>query len=224
MKESSYRKLIALVFLLGLSRILSSPAAGITGSEVIGKVQKRLAECQTLVASFEKEFYWAALDRKSRRKGQIWLRQPDRFRVEVEDGSLIVADGQAIWIYDRRNAQVVVSSYPDRWQTPWEILFNYAQGWVPLAVEEVELEGRPCYLLALDPSSAETDLVRVRLWVDRREWLLLKVEQQESTDNLITYVLKDHRTNKKLDDALFRFVPSQGVEVIDRRASVAGNE
>jgi outer membrane lipoprotein-sorting protein len=57
----------------------------------------------------------------------------------------------------------------------------------------------------------------MRVWVDRKKWLLLQVEQLEANGNLTTYRLKDHRTNKKIDDEIFAFQVPEGVEVLDRR-------
>jgi outer membrane lipoprotein-sorting protein len=47
---------------------------------------------------------------------------------------------------------------------------------------------------------------------------LLKVEQLEANGNVTTYLLKDHRTNKKIDDEVFAFEVPKGAEVLDRRA------
>ena len=44
-----------------------------------------------------------------------------------------------------------------------------------------------------------------------------QVEQLEANGNLTTYRLKDHRTNKKIDDEVFAFEVPEGVEVLDRR-------
>ena len=43
------------------------------------------------------------------------------------------------------------------------------------------------------------------------------VEIAAAYDDARTYILKDHRAGKKLDDDLFVFEPPDGVEVIDRR-------
>jgi outer membrane lipoprotein-sorting protein len=47
------------------------------------------------------------------------------------------------------------------------------------------------------------------------------VEQLEANGNLTTYRLKDHRTNKKIDDKVFAFEVPEGVEVLDRRTPEA---
>ncbi len=194
------------------------PAEGITGSEVIAKMRKNFAGYKTFSAKFEKQFYWALLDNKKQsRKGKIYTRKPNQFRLELEDGDLVVAGGEMIWAYNKRNEQVVVSAYEGELKTPWEILLDYTESYVALAVEEVELEGRSCYMLSLKPRAASAHIAQMKIWVDRKRWHLLKAEQVEVNDNITTYILKDHRTNKKLDESLFSFEFPEGADIIDRR-------
>jgi outer membrane lipoprotein carrier protein len=197
---------------------------GVTGAEVIQRAQARLSRCRTLTASFEKRFYWAALDRTTTHHGRLYLRRPDRFRVEVDDGNLVIADGQAIWVYSRRNAQVVVNPYEGEVKSPWEVLLEYQDSHVPGEVEETRLGNRPCYLLTLLPRDADAGVVQTRVWVGQRDSLLLQVEQRDVSDDVTTYVLNDQRANASLDDRVFRFVPPDGTEVIDRRGPAGGSE
>jgi chaperone LolA len=194
------------------------PAEGITGDEVIEKMRKSFAGYKTFSAKFEKQFYWALLDNKKQSfKGRIYTRRPAQFRVELEDGDLVVAGGQVIWSYKKKNQQVTISAYEGEFKTPWGILLDYTESYTPLAVEEVDLEGQSCYMLSLKPRASGAHIAQMKIWVDRKRWHLLKAEQVEVNDNITTYILKDHRTDKKLDEALFRFEAPEGVDVIDRR-------
>ena len=194
-----------------------SAVMGVTGDEIIAEVQERLTDYKTFSARFEKKFYWAVLDKQRNREGRIYLSRPDRFRIELQGGDVIVSDGEAIWSYIERNGQVVVGPYEGELKTPWEIFFDYSERYMPIAVEENELDGRSCYLLVMVPENEESVVERMRVWVDRKKWLLLQVEQLEANGNLTTYRLKDHRTNKKIDDEVFVFQVPEGVEVLDRR-------
>jgi outer membrane lipoprotein-sorting protein len=129
----------------------------------------------------------------------------------------VVADGETIWSYVARNEQVIVSSYSGGLRTPWEILVDYTDRYRTVSVEEVRLGKRKCYLLALRPRADNSYLTRMRIWVERSRWHLLKVEQVEANDNITTYILEDHRANRRLKDDLFSFEIPAGVEVIDRR-------
>ena len=208
-------------WLVGIS---PQAAFAVTGGEVIDRIQEKLERYKTFSARFEKRFYWAVLDETRSREGRIYMKRPDRFRVELEGGDLVVADGRAIWAYSRKNRQVIVSPYAGDLKTPWEVLTDYAERFVPVAVEKVDLRGCPCYLLTLEPKNPASPAGRMRIWVDRKRWLLLKLEQMEANENVTTYLLEDHEINKKIDEKLFRFEIPDGVEVIDRRDPIPENE
>ena len=139
--------------------------------------------------------------------------------MEVGDDVLNVADGKAIWFYSRQNEQAIVSTYQGELKTPWEILVEYSDAYAPLAVEEVELDGRSCYLLSLVPRTQEVQVSLLKIWVDRKKWHLRRLEEFKNNEDKTTYILKNHRTNKKVGDELFRFELPEGVEVIDRRVA-----
>lgn len=190
-------------------------AAALTGAEAVAKAREQFAASATFSARFEKQLYWAVLDKSQKLQGRIYTSKPDRFRVEVDAGDLVVADGQAIWVYSKKNQQVVVSAYNGEVRTPWQILLDYTAQWTPTAVEETRLDGRACYLLTLQPPGGGARQMKV--WLERRRWLLLKVEERDESDNLTTYTLREQQLGPALKPSLFRFVAPAGVEVIDRR-------
>jgi chaperone LolA len=214
----SSRRSVWVIIIAGI--VCSHPALAITGAEVIDRMEERFAKAKSYSVTFEKRFFWAVLDRKMSREGKIYTRRPRQFRVEVEDGDLVIADGEAIWVYNKANDQVIVAAYENELRTPWEILVEYAEGYAPVSVAETELDGKDAYLVILQPrpdAPPNLQVTRLRVWVGRKDWDLLQVEQLETNDDIRTYVLSDHRRNKKLDDDLFAFSPPDGVEMIDRR-------
>ncbi len=207
----------------GVLCYLTTPAlaASITGSEVIERMQKSFAKSRTFSARFEKQLYWAVLDKNLSRSGEIHTRKPSEFRLEVDDGYVAIGDGDAVWVYTPENEQVIVSSYNRDLPTPWEILVEHSEQFRPVAVTEVELEGRPCYAVVMalksDHSTTGDRVEGMTVWIDKKRWHLLMVEQTEANENVTTYVLSRHRVNDKIDDDFFVFSPPSGVEVIDRR-------
>ncbi len=199
-------------------------AAAITGSEIIEKVQEHLGKSKTFSAEFEKQFYWAALDRSRSRKGEIQMRRPGHFRVELDNGDAVVANGETVWSYVERNKQVILSTYEGELRTPWQVFAGYAEDYVPIAVEEVKLDGRSCYMLALKPANEISSKRQMKVWVDKKKWWLLQVETIEDNEDIVTYVLKGHKVNKKIDDSIFEFSLPEGAEVVDRRVPVLDDE
>ena len=208
------RRWLWVVLCVGLA---ASAALGQSGEEIIARVQKRLASYKTFSARFEKQFYWAVLDKYRSREGRIYLRRPNRFRIELEGGDVVVADGEAVWSYVVHNGQVVISPYEAHIKTPWEVFFNYTERYVPIAVEESELGGRRCYLLIMEPENESSVIEQMRVWVEPRKWFLLQVEQREANGNRTAYVLRDHRVNRRISDEVFAFEVPEGVEVLDTR-------
>tara|TARA_Y100001960_G_scaffold297447_1_gene343865 strand:+ start:1008 stop:1634 length:627 start_codon:yes stop_codon:yes gene_type:complete len=199
---------------------MSARAASITGSEVIERMQKSFEKSKSFSARFEKQFYWAVLDKRLTSNGEIHTRRPSEFRLELDDGYVVVGDGDAVWAYTPKNEQVIVSSYNTDLPTPWEILVDHAEQFRPVAVTEVELEGRTCYAVVMTSKATTVDRAEgMTVWIDKKRWHLLMVEQTEANENVTTYVLSRHRINKKMDDDLFVFRPPSGVEVIDHRDS-----
>lgn len=199
-------------------------ASAITGSEIIEKVQEHLNKSKTFSAAFEKQFYWAALDKSRSREGQIQMRRPGHFRIALENGDAVVANGETVWSYAERNNQVVISAYEGELRTPWQIFAGYADDYVPIAVEEVKLNGRSCYMLVLQAANEVPSNRQMKVWVDKSKWWLLQVETIEDNDDITTYVLKGHKVNKKIDGSVFEFVIPQGAEILDRRAPVLSDE
>ena len=197
--------------------LAASAAFGQSGDQIIAMVQKRLASYKTFSARFEKQFYWAVLDKYRSREGRIYLRRPNRFRIELEGGDVVVADGKAVWSYVVHNGQVVISPYEAEIKTPWEVFFDYTERYVPIAVEESALRGRSCYLLIMEPENKASVIEQMRVWVDPRRGFLLQVEQHEANGNRTAYVLRDHRVNRRIDGEIFTFEVPEGVEVLDTR-------
>jgi chaperone LolA len=206
--------------------LLPVSVQAITGAEVIERMQERFADAKSYEARFEKRFYWAVLDKSLSRQGRIYTRRPGQFRVEVEGGDLVVADGGTIWAYNKANDQVIVSHYRGELRTPWEILVQYTEGYRTVAVEESKQDGREIYKVTLQPREnmpTHLRLKRLRVWVDRKHWHLLRVEQVEANDDVRTYVLTGHRINKKLKDELFEFQVPDDAQVVDQRTSPGGS-
>lgn len=199
-------------------------AADITGAEVIERMRKRFAEAKSYEARFEKRFYWAVLDKRMSRQGRIYTRRSGEFRVEVEDGDLVVADGQTIWAYNKANHQVIISAYQGELRTPWEILVEYTDSYRPVAVKETKLNGQDAYEVTLQPKEdvpTQLRLQRMQVWVQRKGWHLLQVDQVEPNDDVRTYVLENHRLNKKIKDAVFTFEPPADAHLVDQRRPAA---
>ena len=205
--------------LLGGGQLVPLHAAR-SGVEILAEIKKRFGGYKSFSARFEKRFYWAIVNENHTRQGRIFTKQPNKFRVETDGGNLVLADGHTIWAFVKQNGQVIASSYAGELRTPWEILIDYAANYVPLQVEEVKYGGQAAYALNLRPRFQDASISNLKIWVSRKNWYLLKIEQTEANNDVTTYVLSEHKANKKLDEDLFSFELPENVELIDQRRTI----
>jgi outer membrane lipoprotein-sorting protein len=201
-------------------------AWGLDGPEIVRRMQERFDKVRSLSARFEKRHHWQLVDQTTELNGRLYVEKPDRFRFET-DVQTVATDGETAWNYVPDNEQVLVSSYgrvqEDR--SFEKMLFDlvllgvgeYREAFASRYDGDERVRGSRCHLLVLDAREADRYVSRVRVWVDRRAWLVRRVEYRNINDDVTTYELWDIDVNEKMDPALFSFEPPEGVEVVDLR-------
>ncbi len=207
------------LFLMPSARTLAVDGAGI-----IERLQQRFGKLKTLQADFQKRHYWKLVDQTQEVKGRLVVEKPNRFLLE-SNVQTIVTDGKTAWSYDPSSAQVLLSDYSvvDQDQSYEKLLFDlillggYDARFTSELEGEERVQGKRCHLLTLTPKEKDAYVNRVRLWVDRKAWLVRKVEYRNINADETTYLLSDLKENKRTKDETFRFEAPEGVEVVDLR-------
>jgi outer membrane lipoprotein-sorting protein len=204
-------------FLLCQFIFFANSGSALTGNEIVEKLQGQLREYTTFSMVFEKEFYWAALDKTRSRKGKVDIQNPNQFRVQLDNGDVMVADGFTVWSYIEHNKQVIVSDYDSGSSNPWQVFVDYSSIFVPTVVEETKIGGRSAYMLSMQERPTNQQGRLLKIWVDKKKWWLLQIESIESNGDVTTFRIKDHKVNKKNQPGKFSFVIPDSIEVLDRR-------
>lgn len=214
----------ALFVALGILFCAGSVRADARGSEVVGKLQKKFAELKTLSARFVKQHYWRLMEQHQEMKGTLLVQQPNRFRMD-SDVQVVVSDGKTAWNYAPANAQVLVSDYSaianDR--SYEKLLFDlillggYDENYTPVYVGEKKVQRKTCYVVDLSARKEDTYIHTIRLWIDKRLYLVRQVEYRNIHDDITTFVLSDLKVNKRVKADQFTFHVPNGVELIDLR-------
>ncbi|MCD6169307.1 MAG: outer membrane lipoprotein carrier protein LolA [Candidatus Latescibacteria bacterium] len=205
-----FKVLVALVLLLSWN-IASSEA--VRGGEILRKVVTKLLNTRDLSLSFEKSFYWELAGETQRLKGQFYLKKPRRLRLETEEQT-VVSDGDTLWTYVPENKQVIISPY-EQWQDPLEQILRYSESYRPTYLGMRKVQKSRCYLLQLLPNKEGEEIVQIKVWVDKKKWLPLKLQYLDLNGNTTCYLLSDVKVNSNLKDSLFKFRPPKGVEIVD---------
>ncbi len=206
-----------LVVLLFYLTFFAHGVMAITGGEIVKKLRDRLENYVTYSMRFEKEFYWSALDKTRSRSGTFYMQNPNKFRVGIDNGDVVVADGTTVWSYIDRNKQVLISDYEGDLQNPWQIFVDYSTNFVTIGVKETKIAGKSAYMLSMKEESNNSLGRGLKIWVDKKKWWMLQIEFVETNGDITTYRLKEHKVNKKIKSSRFSFLIPDGIEVVDRR-------
>ncbi len=207
--------LIPLLFLA----LANTPAhAGKDADEIVRKVHKNYERLKTLQVDFVQSIYWSLAEEEQQVEGKLYLSEGNRYRVET-DNQIIVTDGKTVWTYSKDRHQVIINHLATSKENPLprDLLLKYTRDFKAKLIGEIKINDRPCYEIEFVPKSEDDFIVRTRIWVDKKRWLALKIEQEDINENITRYVLKNFQINQPLDAKLFTFTITEDMEVIDLR-------
>jgi len=205
--------------------LLISPAlAKDRGADVIDRLQGKFDDLKTLSARFVRKSYWRIMDQKSAIDGRLYVERPNRFRFETK-GPTVVTDGEKVWNYTPANEQVLISDYNtvEKNKSPEKLLFDlillggYAESYTPVYMGEEKVDNKACHIVELTARLEDTYIHRIRLWIDKRMWVVRQVEYYDLHGNITTFELSDLEVDKKMDADIFMFHIPKNVETIDLR-------
>jgi len=141
----------------------------------------------------------------SKLQGTIWLERPNGFRMEVLPPyeSITVIKSDELWIYfpkEKMVQRVKLSKDPTlaRWvnflQEPWEEIRKKGT-----------LEGKEGnrFVIRIETSSDFEDLSFIRVWVDEKLWLPVKVFMKEKSGEEATIMYSKFELNPDFPPTLF---------------------
>jgi outer membrane lipoprotein carrier protein len=192
----------------------AAPPVSAQGGVARAQLERFSADLQSLAAEFDQRVISTdgAVDDAS--SGKVWLQRPNRFRWEYggDFPELVIADGSRVWIYDEMLEQVTVKDQSQAaMDSPLTLLTD--PGRLDERFELRELgEDDGLALLELRSRTADTEFERILLGLSNDELQLMVMEDAFGLRTEIRF--RNINRNPDLDDALFRFEPPEGVDVI----------
>jgi outer membrane lipoprotein carrier protein len=187
-------------------------------------IQRRYESVRDFAARFEQTtqpvHLGATTPEPNRSSGRVVVAKPARMRWEYEqpEPSLVVSDGETLWIYDPGFQEAQRLPVGEGFLSGAAIQFLLGEGemrksfrvsLVDCTSEAVELE-----LVPREPASYE----KLRVVADPTGDLR-RTEVHDLLGNVTRVVFSDVEVNRDPPAATFRFAPPEGVSVIDLRAS-----
>jgi len=204
--------------LLALGLVLAGTTHAETGQQ---RLDRFLDGMRTLSADFVQQVFDEKLTRVDQSQGTLSLSRPNRFRFEYYPPlpTLIVADGTQVWIYDPELRQVTVRSIDSTIGSTPAVLLSSDR---PLA-EDFELRelGEVSGLLwvGLKPRAADATFTDIRLGFDAQTLRMMEMADTFGQVTQLRFARMDR--NPPVNDALFRFTPPPGVDVLQGESPAA---
>ncbi len=188
-----------------------------SADDVLSKVQKKYDTVHDASVRFTEHVRFGVMNTEQTFTGRFLMKKGGMYRIEGEEQT-IVTDGHSVWTYSRENHQVVVDVYKEdpKSFSPDKVLVNVPKNYFATLLPGEESKDESA-VLKLTPRDEKSQIKWMKVWINRSDWLMRKIQIQDISENLTTYTLSDIRLNTNLQDSLFRFTAPEGVEVIDLR-------
>lgn len=187
----------------------------ISGSEIeriVEKTKQLYEDSSDLRMHFRERTSSDFFSKTDSTKGEILVKKPDRFILR-EERQEILYDGETLWIYDKRNSQVIKSGgYSGRPFDPGEFLRWLCDDYKLVGSEEVGEQD--CYMISVD-SLPEMGISSIMLWVDKGNQYVRKLTYRDGVDNQVEFLFDSIEFNVGLKDEQFEFTVPPEVEIID---------
>lgn len=163
---------------------------------------------------------------------EAWEKRPHLTRVEVLEssmsefeGSVLVSDGQQVWVYLREDNKVLVEEIgPDEPSSPRYVI-NLMEKVIQHVVDtsdvkligEEQIAGEPTYKLEFTPKEGDETFLppgsTITLWVDQERWVVLQAHFLGDPIGEAWMRVRSFEVNTGLADDLFVFEIPEGAEV-----------
>lgn len=214
--------LLRSVFSIVFGLMLALPLAAQTDvNRVVKDVERRYNSMQGLKATFVQVYRTDERAPARQETGTLYLKKPGKMRWEYErpEVKLFVVDGKRVFFYvpeDRQVTRMPVKESADL-RTPLRFLLgrmNLKREFrIEAATDVAPLDpGNP--VLQLTPKRKDERFTELILEVD--PWNRIRRLRITETDGTITeFRLSGEIPNPRLDNAMFKFEPPPGVEVVE---------
>ncbi len=213
------KTLAFLIIILIYQQSLSLCALDNKADEIIGKVKAKYDDLKTFYAEFDQTSYWKLADNLQEQHGKIWLKDKDKFRIETPDQT-VASDGKAIWTFSQFNNQVIIDNVDksgEEIRLPKDMFFKYSEDYLPVYLKDEKLDEQDCFVLELRAKTEDIFIKYMKIWVNAKMIVPVKIEQVDLNSNSNTYLLMNVEINKAIDNDFFTYKVPDSVEVIDMR-------
>lgn len=190
---------------------------------ILDRAVAAYSQVRTLRADFTQTIHDEMLGADETTRGEFLQQRPNRFAMRWRQpaGDLILADGQYLWVFLPSSApnQVARSELSSRPGESVDLVAEFLdrpRERFTVAYDRGDaVDRRAADVLALTPRDRNAPYRRVKVWVDRQDNLVRRVEITEASGATRHITFDRLSINQAIPASSFTFRPPPGVRVVD---------
>ncbi len=192
--------------------------AGDDVDKIINKLEKRYASIRDASITFTQSIEFGVTKAKQTFDGKLIMKKGNKYRIEMEHET-IVTDGESVWMFSKLNNQILIDKYKEDLAsfTPDKILVNVPMNYNAVLLGNEKIDDKDVSILKFTPKNKKIKIKWMKVWIDKEQWLMKRIQLLDASENLISYLVKEVKYNSGIADSQFQFVSPAGVDVIDLR-------
>ncbi len=185
--------------------------------EVIEKVEKHYS-VSGFSANFSQTSTIKAMEITDSASGRAFFKRSGKMRWEYEtpDRQMIITDGKTLWVFRPEDNQVMIGKAPSFFEGGKGFSFlsdmKVIRQKFSMVLEKETEEG--FFILKLLPIEKTYDIVEIYLWISRKTFDVVRILTYNSYGDETRIIFNNIQLKQKLDDTLFSFEISEGMEVL----------
>lgn len=190
--------------------------------EILDKIRKKYEGYKTLEAAFALtiEVPGKATDVQKGTIGQ----EGEKFRLNM-DQQVIISDGQATWVYQKKNNEVQINDAvpggsDEGFMTPKDLLQRYQKGdYLYSVVDKVTEGGKLVTQIEFKPKTKKSEYSKIRISIDEKAGTIQSIKAFAKDGSRYTFAISRLSPNKAFAADYFAFDAKKypGVKVEDLR-------
>ena len=193
-------------------------ASRLSLDEVLKKVEKHYS-VSGFTANFSQTSSIKAMEITDSASGRAFFKRSGKMRWEYEtpDRQIIITDGKTLWVFRPEDNQVMIGKAPSFFEGGKGFSFlsdmKVIREKFSMTLEKETDDG--FFVLKLLPREKALDIMEIHLWISRNTFDVVKILTYNSYGDETRIVFNNIQLKQDLDDSLFSFEISKGMEVLN---------
>ena len=190
---------------------------------VLDRASAAYQTVKTLAADFTQIVHNPMIGAPDTTRGTLYLSRPNQFAMRFTDpsGDRVVADGRHLWLYTPSTTpgQVLRSAIPAHGSMGPNLIGQFVENprerYTARYVRAEAIDGDSADVVDLVPRDGNLPYHSAVIWVNRNDGQVRRIEITEKSGQRRAVVLRNPRVNSQIPVVEFKFVPPNGVRVVD---------